>query len=208
MRHRWLIGGVLATFGSLLLSSGCGSEEDNAEPSCATRTCPFDYSTFDSSEPVSFQNDVFPLLRRSCGLSTSCHGAGFNAGAAFLYLGPKLSDKTTVIDSAFLGQIIDGLVGVTSKTVPGTSGGSAGAGGASGAGNGGGAKLVVAGDPSQSFLMLKLDNCQAAANLTCVKIASNKSGKLCGKGMPDGNLLCDDERDIFRRWIAQGAQNN
>jgi len=183
---------------------GCSSDQKKDEPSCASSTtCPFDYASFDSSPPVSFETDVFPLMRRSCGISTVCHGAGVKQGAAGLYLGPPKKDTTTVIDAAFRQSIIDGLVGVTSQTVPDTS--DAGAAGASGTG---GAKLIVAGDPSQSFFMTKLDGCQNAANLTCVKIKSNKTDFVCGDSMPDGNLLCDSERDLFRRWIAQGAQNN
>jgi hypothetical protein len=211
MRQR-ILGGLTLAITIGLLAFGCSSkEEEESGPKCKTSTtCPYDYSTFDSTEPVSFEKDVFPLLRRSCGISTVCHGAGANQGAAGLYLGPKKSDTDTVVDAAFRQAIVDSLVGVTSLTVPGTSSdaGAAGAAGASSANDG--AKLIVAGDPANSFFMLKLDGCESSMGLQCVKIKSNKTDPLipCGESMPDGNLLCDSERDIFRRWIAQGAQNN
>lgn len=209
MRTRILGGVTLAiTIGSIAF--GCSAKEEDPGPTCkSSSTCPFDYSTFDSTTPVSFETDVFPLLRRSCGISTVCHGSGPGQGAAGLYLGPKKSDTETVVDQAFRQSIIDALVGVTSQTVP-DSASDAGAAGAAGASGGGGAKLIVAGDPANSFFMLKLDGCQSSAGLQCVKIKSNKTDplELCGESMPDGELLCDDERDIFRRWIAQGAQNN
>lgn len=208
MRKR-ILGGVTLAITIGLVAFGCSSkEEEDSGPSCkSSSTCPFDYSTFDSTEAVSFETDVFPLLRRSCGISTVCHGAGPGQGAASLYLGPKKSDTETVVDAAFRQSIIDGLVGVTSETVPDASS-DAGAAGAAGASGAGGMKLVVAGDPANSFLMLKMDGCQSSMGLSCVKIKSNKTDELCGESMPDGELLCDDERDVFRRWIAQGAQNN
>jgi hypothetical protein len=207
MRRRILGGTILVTAASLL-GPGCKSEEEEPGPTCkTTSTCPYDYSAFDSSEPVSFETDVFPLFRRSCGLSTQCHGLGPGEGAADMYLGPKLSDTETVTDSAFRQAIIDSLVNVVSQTVPGASpeGGVAGAAGGPASA---GAVLVIPGDPENSFFMIKLDGCQSDHGFQCVKIKSNKTDFPCGERMPDGNLLCDDERDIIRRWIAQGAQNN
>lgn len=210
MRTR-ILGGLTLAITIGFVAFGCSSkEEDDGGPRCkSSSTCPFDYSTFDSTVPVSFETDVFPLLRRSCGISTVCHGAGPGQGAAGLYLGPKKSDTETVVDTAFRQAIIDSLVGVTSQTVPDAAS-DAGAAGAAGASSSGGMKLIVAGDPQNSFFMAKLDGCQSAMGLQCVKIKSNKTDpvELCGESMPDGALMCDDERDVFRRWIAQGAQNN
>jgi hypothetical protein len=58
---------------------------------------------------------------------------------------------------------------------------------------------VTPGDPSNSYLMHKLDadQCQFAAQ--CV------AGD-CLKPMPyDVGSLTTDKRDLVRRWIAQGA---
>lgn len=177
----------------LALAGACGGDDEGgtggSAGNCAAPSCPVDISQFDSTPPVSFETDVLPVFRRSCGLSNSCHGSETNS-ATQLYLGPKTSDATVVVDQAFRQKIIDGLVGVPSKTAPATS-------------------LVVAGNPSGSFLMLKMDGCASAAGLSCTPQPNAKSGDPCGDSMPQGNdVLCADERDTVRRWIAQGANNN
>jgi hypothetical protein len=55
------------------------------------------------------------------------------------------------------------------------------------------------GDPAKSFLMRKLDGDQCT--VTCV------SGG-CGDRMPPDGQLPVESRDVFRRWIAQGAKND
>jgi hypothetical protein len=62
--------------------------------------------------------------------------------------------------------------------------------------------FVTVGDPSKSFLLHKMDGdqCQFAAQCT---------GGDCQQTMPQGSdALPADRRDIVRRWIAQGAQDN
>jgi len=63
--------------------------------------------------------------------------------------------------------------------------------------------LVTASDPSKSYLMHKLDGDQCQYNAEC-------SGQSCLSLMPSGGtqLLPVATRDVVRRWIAQGAQNN
>ena len=63
--------------------------------------------------------------------------------------------------------------------------------------------FVTASDPSKSYLMHKLDGDQCQYNAQC-------SGKSCLSLMPSGGtqLLPVATRDVVRRWIAQGAQNN
>jgi len=64
-----------------------------------------------------------------------------------------------------------------------------------------GLQLVVAGDPSQSYLMHKMDgdSCSLAG---C-------DGGFCVVSMPQGQgLLGASSRDVIRRWIAQGALDN
>lgn len=175
----------------------CGSEDDvKPKNTCGTRSCPFDYASFDATTPaVSFQSDVMPILRRACGFSV-CHGKTSGA-AAELYLGPKCpaaSDDPTctqgVPDAAERQGIIDALVGVASKTAAAMP-------------------LITAGDPQKSFLMLKVDGCHNDAGLSCTPQDGAETNGVCGDPMPQSSdALCQDERDVLRRWIAQGAKND
>jgi len=61
-------------------------------------------------------------------------------------------------------------------------------------------KIIDPGSPQTSFLMAKIDD-----KLTCSTV---KCETTCGTSMPQGAPLPEDKRDIIRRWIAQGAQNN
>jgi hypothetical protein len=64
------------------------------------------------------------------------------------------------------------------------------------------AKLVVPGDPARSYLLGKMDGDQCRFTAACV-------GGSCGSSMPSGSdVLPAATRDIVRRWIAQGAQDN
>lgn len=95
-----------------------------------------------------------------------------------------------VPDLAGRQEIIDAIVGVASKTAPEMP-------------------IVTAGSPEQSFLMLKMDGCHNSAGLACTPRPGAKTNDPCGDSMPQtSGLLCDNERTIVRRWIAQGAQNN
>lgn len=173
----------------LVAGASCG-DDAATEPKCKSPTCPIDYASIDLTTPsVSFETEVMPVFRRSCGLSSVCHGSATKS-AAKLYLGPKLSDTTTVVDAGLFQKIIDGISGVASQTAPAI-------------------KLVEPSDPEHSFLMLKMDGCQNTAGLTCTPQPKSKSGAKCGDRMPQsGGVLCEEDRDLVRRWIAQGAQNN
>jgi hypothetical protein len=62
--------------------------------------------------------------------------------------------------------------------------------------------FVAASDPSKSYLMHKLDGDQCMFETSCV-------GGDCQKSMPyDTAALSADDRDVIRRWIAQGAAQN
>src|SRR5690348_11862286 len=64
-------------------SSGSGGAAD----SC------YNYGDFDGTMPiVSFTADVLPILRRSCGISTSCHGSVTHTAKGQHYYGPKLKN--------------------------------------------------------------------------------------------------------------------
>lgn len=182
---------VLGTaFACAVAAVSCGGDDPEESSGCKAPSCPIDYAGLDLTTPsVSFAADVFPLFRRSCGLSSVCHGSQ-SSSAAGLYLGPKQSDTTTVIDKALYQQVIDAIAGVPSKTAPAMN-------------------LVAPLDPAKSFLMLKVDGCQNDAGLTCKAQPKAKSGTPCGDGMPQGpSVLCAEDRDVVRRWIAQGAKND
>jgi hypothetical protein len=62
--------------------------------------------------------------------------------------------------------------------------------------------FVTAGNPDQSLLMHKMDGDQCTLAMKCV----NGS---CGGSMPSGDpILPVANRDVVRRWIAQGAKDN
>jgi hypothetical protein len=61
---------------------------------------------------------------------------------------------------------------------------------------------VKPGDPTNSFLMRKLDGSHCVLDKQC-------TGGTCGDTMPNKNQqLSVEERDKVRRWIAQGAKND
>ena len=61
---------------------------------------------------------------------------------------------------------------------------------------------VRPGEPEQSFLIRKIDGDHCTLDDRCV------NGK-CGDPMPQGNpLLPVSSRDVLRRWVAQGAEDN
>ena len=61
---------------------------------------------------------------------------------------------------------------------------------------------VTAGDPANSFLMHKMDGDQSTLSSQCVPPG-------CQETMPQGNdPLPAAQRDVVRRWIAQGALDN
>jgi hypothetical protein len=68
--------------------------------------------------------------------------------------------------------------------------------------------LITAGDPSQSFLMHKLDDDQCTLISECMVGPSFRAN--CGVFMPYQfpDVLDVATRDVIRRWIKQGARNN
>jgi hypothetical protein len=179
---------IAVTIASAFALAACsGGEGETTSTSGGGQACPFDYAGYDGTAAVSFDTDVFPVVRRSCGFMP-CHGKPIGSSAG-LYLGPPLSDMMTVVDMALKQQIIDSLAGVPSNTAVSMN-------------------RVTVNDPSQSFLMLKIDGCQLAAGLTCTLQGGGTSMDPCGEEMPPGQPLDAAERDLFRRWISHGAQND
>jgi hypothetical protein len=199
---------------SLLLGAfgfGAGACGSSSSGSASSGGDCFDYTSFDTTMPsVSFKTDVLPIFRTSCGISSVCHGCdttadpgctkpGFNP-----YLGTSMTQgppSATQI-MAILTATVNAPAGIQTSTTPD----------AKMVGNPD-MMIVKAGDPSHSFMTYKLDgnfptnptsNDVTCASLTC---AASQS---CGQAMPSaaGMPLPESERDIIRRWIAQGAMNN
>ncbi len=62
--------------------------------------------------------------------------------------------------------------------------------------------FVTPSDPANSYLMHKIDGDNCVYNAMC-------TDGTCQATMPQaGDLMPPAQRDIFRRWIAQGAQDN
>jgi len=61
---------------------------------------------------------------------------------------------------------------------------------------------VTAGDPTKSYLMHKMDGDQCQFDAQC-------AGASCLATMPNGGVVLPvPQRDVVRRWIAQGALDN
>jgi hypothetical protein len=65
---------------------------------------------------------------------------------------------------------------------------------------------IAPGDPTMSYLMHKMDGdmCQFASQCDVIPASPTP----CGVVMPVPCALPVAQRDVVRRWIAQGAQNN
>jgi hypothetical protein len=178
---------VAAFCGSLVTSTGCGGSGgagggDGGNGGGGASAC-FDYASFDGTKPpVSFKDEVLPIMQRSCGVSSSCHGDSTAPNENRPYLGPNKSTTATDMD---ISIILGGIVDVGSFYEESMS-------------------IVKPNDPENSFLMHKLDDTLGCDKLTCA------ADKACGGIMPQGAEEPIDiaERDLVRRWIAQGAANN
>ncbi len=138
------------------------------------------------SPAVSFSKDVQPIFERSCAVSGSCHQPPANSSVASLVLG--MPDG-----SLSAATVLAAIVNKPAAEQPEMA-------------------IVTAGDPTNSYLMHKLDGdrCQFASK--CNAAASAAANTLfgdCGVQMPfNAGVLAQGERDQIRRWIAQGAQAN
>jgi len=202
-RHLVLIVPSLLALPLAACSSTSTAGSGGSSGDCKTVTCKaIDYTNLDAT-PVSFKNDIFtPIIRPTCNTS-SCHGLPLNRATAdlpgaHLYLGPQPTDSSVPIDDNLMGQINTELTSA-SHTAPTM-------------------KIAAAGDPANSFLMLKLTGCQNSKGLSCTlqsaDISETKSG--CGDTMPptcysqmnDVTPPSEAQLTTIARWIAQGAKNN
>jgi hypothetical protein len=164
-------------------SSGKGSSVSCPQPSGCSAPGPG--TTQLSSPTVSFANDVYPLFQTSCATSTLCH-QGINGSTvpamSLLYLGAGTGAPASDMLLVYVA-----LSAVASHELPSMS-------------------YVSPGDPTQSYLMHKMDGdmCQFASQ--CAIIPASPTA--CGVVMPVPCALADTQRDVVRRWIAQGATNN
>ena len=176
----------LAACLSLPLAVAACSSSASTSPDGAAGGCQAYVSTANLDTPVvSFATDVTPILRGSCALTSSCHGDPSVIAESRPFLGFANPDA----GMAAAQTIIDGLVGVKSTEDLSMN-------------------LITAGDPSQSFLMHKLDDDQCTLISQCMMGPSFRSN--CGVFMPYQfpDILDVATRDVVRRWIKQGARNN
>ncbi len=133
-----------------------------------------------SGGPCSFKDDVLPIYRKSCALSTACHtGATAQEG---LVLGKPLMDGD--MTQAEVDDAHAAVVGVDAVRAN--------------------MKLVTAGDTSQSWLLAKMEYSKFT---DCPDIECAAKG--CGGPMPTGGAkLPDAEIAVVRAWIQAGAANN
>jgi hypothetical protein len=195
---------LVALLPILSLELGCSGEENHARRTDGgVPACALPESTWDGSSPgVSLRSDLLSdvsadagtgggLMRRACAFG-SCHDD--TSAKAGLFLGPALRDReqnAVVLTDSQIDRFFAGADGVmrSSKTVPSM-------------------QIVKPGDPSNSFLMRKIDGCFSDLETGCSALQPTPVGA-CGETMPFGSeLLSVEERDVFRRWIFQGAQNN
>lgn len=175
---------ALASIASLISAAGCG--DDTPDPPAAT--C-YDYASFTGTTPaVSFKTDVLPIFRRSCGVAGgACHGIPNNSIAEHPYLGPQLQMPPVDATQAEIDGIFAEIVDKPSVQAPMTM-------------------LVATGKPELSYVMHKMDGTQG----TCADAKCTATKGQCDSPMPLGTdtPLPAAERDLVRRWIAQGAKND
>jgi hypothetical protein len=143
--------------------------------------------------PVSFATDIQPILQRSCGVGgATCHGSypGSSNAGQHLYLAEPTANADGDGDA---GAILSEIVGKASLEAPSMD-------------------IVAAGDPSNSYLMHKVNGDMCAIMSDCAPISTSFPTALtvpCGVQMPQNSpALLASEATLIWDWIAQGAQNN
>lgn len=211
-----LIASFAGLFVSLsLVTAGCSQNGGNGDGDNEPQTtnpeytfcgslgsCPPDVTGVDLTTPVSFRNEINPILFQACSGGSACHQSTTSSGVAFSMGNPKMA-----LDEASQQALVTYLTTANSQVATTT-------------------RLVIPGDWQNSFMMMKIDGCQNFLGLACTMtpaIAGNvvctpeTDVTSCGDGMPQSEgtatsptpypLLPDDMRK-FRAWIAQGAQFN
>ncbi len=138
---------------------------------------------------VSFVQNVLPVFEHSCGLGSSCHGDPYGSR---VYLGCDVNTESDCTDSSPAAKVQMNIVGKAPVELPTMP-------------------YVTAGDPTQSYLMHKMDGDACEFESMCVANNALVDGQWppCGLSMPQGDPLIDvADRDTVRKWIAQGALQN
>lgn len=172
-----------------------------------------DYSSYGKGDPVSFKTDLMPMFGLSC-VTSDCHSvkdkkAGLNLGykcafdasakwkCTFPTSGTPDPSMPSPLDDQTLMDVYTSLT-ADALTVKSPS-----------------VKRVAAGDPANSFLLLKLADQQNSKGYTCDNQDSSHETNppACGVSMPqNGDLYCTGSSrakfDAIAEWIAQGAKNN
>jgi hypothetical protein len=166
-------------------------------------TCPPDQNYNGAMPIVSLKNDLLAdigpgkpaggMFRRACSAS-SCHDE--SRPIADLFIAPPAKDPMTQMDIAIspmqIERFLNGADGVLRMSVTAPT-----------------IRIVEPRQPWNSFLMRKLDGCWTGIETQCTSLVMDAPPP-CGESMPAsaGMLLEPAERDLVRRWIFQGAQNN
>jgi hypothetical protein len=179
-----------ATMGGI--AGGCSHSSSAGAPTVNPTGCPapagcpaLDPATTELSSPsMSFKNDVFPILQANCATSEACH-QGLNGSTtpsmSLLYLGGGVDASPPTNPIEVYAILLTG-----SHEAPSLN-------------------YVTPSQPEQSFLMLKMDGDMCGLS-DCAIIPASPIP--CGAVMPTPCALPGSQRDIVRRWIAQGANNN
>jgi hypothetical protein len=139
---------------------------------------------FDATTPtVSFKNDIVPIFSGPPGAGPTSHGACAFSSCHGVTTGSNAAALYLGGDAA---RAYSSLVGAKSDRYPSMV-------------------RVAAGDAANSYLMHKLDG-DSCTLPSC--------GGDCANTMPsdetiaNADLIPVEQRDVIRRWILQGAQNN
>jgi hypothetical protein len=190
--------GVLGSAGCSSKSSSSGGGGGGNQVECTSSGCTACTGpAADAGSPVSFATDIQPILQNSCGVGGgTCHGAyPASASAQSLYLAEAKGADDGYGDA---GAVVEGILGMSSLEVPTMD-------------------IVKAGDPSNSYLMHKLNGDMCAIMSECAPTSTafpNSISVPCGTQMPQasanvaGQPLSTADTTLFWNWIAQGAHNN
>jgi hypothetical protein len=188
-----------------VISAACGGTTSSGGGGGTAGDC-FDYSSFDAGANVSFPNDVVPIFQNSCALSIACHTCDTTTNPQCTnstykpFLGvPSGSTASMNQLTAIIGQTVGvkadlQLSTVDQMTMVGNPD----------------MNIITARDPAHSFMMYKLDGAfpmnPTNNEVTCMTLTCAGT-QTCGQAMPSAGMPLAD-REVIRRWIAQGASPN
>ena len=200
MFSRRIIALNMAAAALALSAPACASDDPGPDGAAGSGgsmcgTCSEPVAIDETAPEVSFKSDVFPLMRIACNGPT-CHGAPLPGNGTFpgagLYLGPHADSPPP--DAATVDGVLANLK-APSKTAPEMA-------------------IVAPGDEARSFLIAKIHGCQNERGLSCTQQSTSAvrcESNPCGDIMPpvgEEVVITPEQRDLLRRWVAQGALDN